>query len=135
MDAESDYVLHGGILYSTRPVNKVAELYPRLMLPKDFREKVIKRCHLEVGHAAQYKTMERIRDSYVWPAMRAEVQKFIEHCNTCCVHTNRTVHTQFHEMPLPASPMQVIGIDLIGPFVESWQKNKYVLTVINHCTG
>ena len=38
-------------------------------------------------------------------------------------------------MPLPASPMQVVALDLIGPFVASSNDNKYILTVIDHFTG
>ena len=31
--------------------------------------------------------------------------------------------------------MQIVGADLIGPFVPSLSGNKYVLTIIDHCTG
>ena len=34
-----------------------------------------------------------------------------------------------------AYPMQIVGADLIGPFVLSHNGNRYVLTVIDHCTG
>ena len=39
------------------------------------------------------------------------------------------------EMPLAAYPMQIVGADLIGPFVSSLNGNKYVLTIIDHFTG
>ena len=38
-------------------------------------------------------------------------------------------------MPIANYPMQIIGMDLIGPFVTSPGGNKYVLTIIDHCTG
>ena len=44
-------------------------------------------------------------------------------------------HVTMGDMPLPASPMQIVALDLIGPFVASSNNNKYVLTVIDHCTG
>jgi IS30 family transposase len=39
------------------------------------------------------------------------------------------------EMPIPSYPMQVVGMDLIGPLVESENKNKYILTMIDHLSG
>ena len=39
------------------------------------------------------------------------------------------------DMPLSVSPMQVVALDLIGPFVASSRNNKYVLTIIDHCSG
>ena len=38
-------------------------------------------------------------------------------------------------MPVPVSPMQMVSIDLCGPFVTSKQGNKYVMNVICHHTG
>ena len=38
-------------------------------------------------------------------------------------------------MPLPPTPMQIVALDLIGPFVASSKNNKYVLTIIDHCSG
>ena len=39
------------------------------------------------------------------------------------------------EMPLPASPMQIVSMDLVGPFSVSPTGNKYILTIIDHFTG
>ncbi len=38
-------------------------------------------------------------------------------------------------MPTANYPTQIIGADLIGPFVISPQGNSYVLTITNHCSG
>ena len=39
------------------------------------------------------------------------------------------------EMPIPSFPFEVVGMDLIGPFVESEKGNKYALVVIDHLSG
>ena len=39
------------------------------------------------------------------------------------------------DMPLPAYVMQVVGIDLIGPFIPSEQGNRYALTIVDHLSG
>ena len=38
------------------------------------------------------------------------------------------------EMPIATYPMQIIGADLIGLLPESVSGNRYVLTIIDHCT-
>lgn len=39
------------------------------------------------------------------------------------------------EMPYALYPMQIIGADLIGPFVETDSGHKFVLTIIDHFSG
>ena len=38
-------------------------------------------------------------------------------------------------MSIANYPFEIVGIDLIGPFVNLENNNKYVLTTIDHCTG
>ena len=134
-NGESDYITVNGLLYSNKPVSPHAAQYPRLVLPNKFRSRVINRCHIAAGHQATSKTLERVRDGYVWPGMRKTIMRQLKNCPTCRVHVNRQVHTKYSEMPLPASPMQIIGMDLIGLFVESTNGNRYVLTIFDHCSG
>ena len=55
-DSNSEYILVQGLLYSTKEVSPTAAKYPRLVLPQQYRNTVIKRCHLEIGHQATQKT-------------------------------------------------------------------------------
>ena len=124
-----------GLLYSCIKVSPTAPRYPRLVLPPVYQDAVIRRCHKEIGHQAVQKTLNRERESYVWPGMRKGIQKIIKSCPVCRVHVNREQHAQFSAMPLPATPMQVIGMDLIEPFLQSDGGNKYILNIIDHCSG
>ena len=132
---DEDYITSRGLLYSCIKVSPTAPCYPRLVLPPVYQDSVIRRCHKEVGHQAMQKTLNRVRESYVWPGMRKDIQKIIKSCPICRVHVNREQHARFSEMPLPATPMQVIGMDLIGPFLQSDGGNKYILNIIDHCSG
>ena len=67
--------------------------------------------------------------------MRREIDKLLKLCPVCRVHQRRTGHVPMGEMPLAAYPMQIVGADLIGPFVPSHNGNRHVLTLIDHCTG
>lgn len=135
MNPESDYELHKGLLYSTLRPSKYAADYPRLVLPPSARAKVIARAHKEVGHMGALKTLERVREAYVWPGMKAAIQERVRNCPTCSVHVRRKEHVPMGEMPIANYPMQIVGADLIGPLMKSDNGNTYALTMVDHATG
>ena len=130
---DSGYILTKGILYSIWTPTTTSPEYPRLVLPPQFQKAVIDKAHKEVGHLATHKTLARLREAYVWPHMRESVRTRLNKCATCAVHRKRQDHVAMGDMPLRASPMQVVAVDLIGPFVASAYNNKYIFTVIDHC--
>ena len=134
-DPDSDYILCKGLLYSTRRPSRFAAEYPRLVLPPSVRERIIKRSHADVGHLGPQKTLDRVREAYVWPGMKAEIRCVVRKCPTCLLHASRRERVPPGEMPSPCYPMQVIGADLIGPLMTSPGGKKYILTVIDHFTG
>ena len=132
---EDDYQIIRGVLFSTKQPYPTAPDYPRLILPKAYRKKIISRNHLEVGHLAVGKTKHRITEAYVWPGMKGDIYKQLKTCPTCQLHSRRQDHIPMGENPLPSTPMQVISADLIGPLAESVNGNRYALTVICLCSG
>jgi len=134
-NTDSEYELLEGLLYSVKQPTPTSAIYPRLILPSGYQEEVIQRAHKEVGHMASHKTLDRVREAYVWPGMRKTVTDVVQRCPICRVHVNRQEQTPMGEMPLATYPCQIIGMDLIGPFIESANGNKYVLTIVDHCTG
>ena len=134
-EEESQYMTINELLYSTRRPTAESAEYPRLVLPKEYRDKIIWRAHKEVGHMATLKTLNRVRESYFWPGMRQDIRHTLAKCTTCIAHSRNRDKTIMGEMPVPVSPMQMVSIDLCGPFVTSKQGNKYVMNVICHHTG
>ena len=132
---DSGYIITKAVLYSVWTPSTTSPEYPRLVLPTRFQESIIDRAHSEVGHMATQKTLSRLREAYVWPHMRESVRTRINNCAVCAVHCRKQDHVAMGDMPLPASPMQVVALDLIGPSVASSYENRYILTVIDHCTG
>ena len=134
-DDDSDYVPIADVLYSVRKPTFTAPDYPRLVLLFDYQAAVIDRDHKEVGHMAVGKTLDRLREAYVWLGMRKSMRTRLQLCPICQVHRRRPDHVPIGDMPLATYPMQMVGADLIGPFVSSSNGNKYVLIIIDHCTG
>ena len=79
-DEESECATINSLLYSTKPVSPFSAEYPRLLLPSKFQAKVIDRCHVRTGHQAANKTLDRVRDGYVWPKMRKIVASRVRKC-------------------------------------------------------
>ena len=134
-EEESDYEVHDGLLYSIKRPTDRSPWYPRLVLPQEFRDDVIDRCHRDVGHMSTAKTLHRVREAYAWLGMRKDIAERLKLCATCAVNQRRKERDPMSDMPLPAYPMQVVGMDLIGPFVPSNQGNRYALTVVDHLSG
>ena len=144
---DSGYIINKGILYSIWTPFSISPEYPRtpsnmspeypciVLPPPGFQEAVIDRSHAEVGLLATQMTLARLRESYMWPNMRQSMKKRLNKCATCAVHQKCQDDVAMGEMPLPASPMQVVSMNLLGPFVASTRKNKYILTIIDHCSG
>ena len=129
-----DYANLKGVVYSVRLPTLLSSNYPRLSLATAYRKQVINRTHVEVGHMATGKTLDRVRVAYVWPNMRKDIGSEVKGCALCQVHQRRPDYVPMGEMPLTNYPMQIVGADLIGPFVNSTKDNRYALTIIDHCT-
>ena len=129
------YVIEGGILYTMREPSKNAGQYLRLMLPRQYRQQVIDRCHAEVGHAAFMKTLARIQETYIWPSMRTHIKSYISHCVLCNTLTpSHPVHPR-GIVPVPPAPFHTWGIDLVGPFPRDRRGRQYLLCCIDHLSG
>lgn len=132
---DSDYEINQELLYSTRQPHRYAAVYPRLMVPPSLRKKIVETAHVEMGHMSSQKTLDRIREAYLWPGMKADVRKYCFHCPVCSVHTRAREHCEMGEMPIPAYPMQYVSADLTGPLVQSDNGNSYILSIIDHLSG
>ena len=132
---EQGYSLREGMLFSSRRTNRYEPLYPRLVLPTQYRQEVLQRCHQEAGHAGAVKTMLKVQDHYVWPRMRTDVDEFYAGCPVCQVHIARPDRPEMGDMPVATSPGQVWSMDLIGPLPTSERGYKYCLVMLDHYSG
>lgn len=132
---ETRYIVEKGLLYTMAEPHRNAGIYPRLILPQQFRQQVVDRCHAEIAHARAEKTLMRVQENYVWPGMRRAVREYI----TACVHCNTLVphHPAYPrgKIPTPPRPFHTWGMDLVGPFCRDQRGRQYLLTCVDHLTG
>ncbi|GFY28889.1 retrovirus-related Pol polyprotein from transposon opus [Trichonephila clavipes] len=83
------------------------------------------------------KTLERIKFSFFWEGLRADVKKFCELCKEC--HLTRSVRFKDRSPITPGArpelPFQVVNMDLIGTIdPPSLKGHKYILCLADQHT-
>ena len=132
---ESSYVIENGLLYSNAEPRRNMGRYLRLILPQQYREGVINRCHSEVGHSAFAKTISRVQENYVWPGMRRHIREYIKHCVLCNTLTPPFPAMPRGMVPTPPRAFHSWAVDLIGPMPRDRRGRSWLLTAVDLLTG
>ncbi|XP_039310737.1 uncharacterized protein LOC113005059 [Solenopsis invicta] len=109
---------------------------PRFYVPDSMVHNIIHRYHDESAHCRFDKTVQGILANYWFPALRNKTKKHLDNCLTCLL-ANSSSCTRKGEMHLtetPKLPFEIIHLDHFGPLIESRDKIKHVLVVIDACT-
>ena len=103
----------------------------RLVVPKSYRENLMKIAHDNLGHFSHRKTKSILNSRFTWPNMGAELADYILACIPCKKYNNMA-HKQapLHYRPTISEPYEEIALDVIGPFPRSKQGYRYALTAI-----
>ncbi|GFW54031.1 retrovirus-related Pol polyprotein from transposon opus [Trichonephila clavipes] len=83
------------------------------------------------------KTLERIKYSFFWEGLRADVKKFCESCNECQLTRSVRIKDRSSSTPVarPELPFQVVNMDLIGPIDPPSSKgHTYILCLVDQHT-
>ena len=131
---DPDNVVVEGVLYSMRRPTRLDLRYPRLLLPRKYVSQVLKNCHELLCHSGIHKCLNNLRMSYVWKGMRRDLIDYIGKCGLCQI--NKRIHTnrRHYSSNVLFTRNQCVGVDLIGPLMESPGGNRYIFTAIDHTT-
>ena len=108
-----------------------------LVVPRGLQSEVLQFCHdsRSSGHLGQRKTLERVKQSFIWYNMSKDCIQYVKTCNTC--NQNKKVYIKpraglqsFHA----GFPMERVHLDILGPFNTSEDGNRYVLMMIDQFT-
>ncbi|GFW80192.1 retrovirus-related Pol polyprotein from transposon opus [Trichonephila clavipes] len=121
-------------------VDKIlGESIGQLVNPKCRRTEVLRLAHTSVfsSHMGPKKTLERIKYSYFWEGLRADVKKFCESCKECQLTRSVRIKDRSPITPVGRSelPFQVVNMDLIGPIDQPSSKgHTYILCLVDQHT-
>lgn len=103
----------------------------KLIPKKELRFQLIKSTH-EGAHLGFEKTLEKLREKYVWPRMYTEIKQY---CSSCLACKTSKSDNQNHVPPmgkpkLATQPWQILAIDYVGPFPRAKKTGNTCLLVI-----
>ncbi|KAI1002888.1 hypothetical protein K3495_g5316 [Podosphaera aphanis] len=75
---------------------------------------ILREAHDEGGHFSQAITQRKLK-LYYWPKMVVDIRDYIKGCLTCA-RFGTAVRSQFSARVTVNEPMELLGIDFIGPF-------------------
>ena len=109
----------------------------QLVLPPSLRQEVMQEIHAGVisGHLGEQKTLEQLKERVYWPAMTEDVKHWCQTCPVCATRKSPTPNSRAPMQTVQAGyPMQVVAVDITGPFPDSDARNRYILVVGDYFT-
>lgn len=129
---ENQYVIKNNLLFYKADPNDA----PKLFVPKRNRITLLRLFHDENCHVGLYKTLDKIKENFWFPAMAAFVKKYLSHCLTCIEKKGHAGPKEglLHPIYKSASPFHTIHLDCTGPFPQSTDGYKYILLSVDGFT-
>ena len=106
--------------------------------PPEQRKSIIREYHASLvgGHKGVTKTFRRIRNRFVWPEMKGEIQDFIRTCLSC--QKEKLVRIKTRQPMIvtdtPADAFDKVALDILGPLPITPDGNQFVLTMQDNLT-
>ena len=101
------------------------------VVPSDIRGDLIQFAH-EQGHRGKEITLERVKETGWWPAMRKDVEQWVDNCLACAmVNADPSGLKAGFQHQRIEGPWARLQIDFIGPLPVTPRGNKHCLTIVN----
>jgi transposase InsO family protein len=110
----------------SQPVN-------HLSVPANQQAIITKTCHEYLGHAGWQKVYAHLRRYLSWKNMRRYISTFVFTCPVCQPRNPASGKVGLPITPITTkAPMEVMGLDIIGPLVPDKQGRKHALVAVDH---
>ena len=130
----SQLEMKSGVLYY-----KWEDLAPKstrllLVVPHSLREEVLGLSHdsKAAAHIGNEKTLARLKRSFWWNRMSEDCKLYCQTCSICSKNKKATARPKASLVSYHAGyPMEKVHMDVLGPFTNSENGNKYVIMMID----
>lgn len=129
-------VLHQGVL-CRRSKTHIGSEQLQIVVPDALRNEILSDLHEGAagGHLGSDKTLGRLKERFYWPGHHKDVSEWCHNCAVCASRMSPTAKPRAPLQPIIAShPMQLVAVDIVGPFPESESGNTYILVVADYFT-
>ncbi|QRW07203.1 Retrotransposable element Tf2 protein [Ceratobasidium sp. AG-Ba] len=105
----------------------------RIVIPenKEIRLAILEMHHDNpiAGHQGQARTLELISRRYYWPAMKQQVNRFVETCEICQRSKGHKHYAPQKPLPIPQKPWEDIAYDFIVKLPESQGMDSILIVI------
>ncbi|KAG7552856.1 Reverse transcriptase domain [Arabidopsis thaliana x Arabidopsis arenosa] len=104
----------------------------KLCIPDcSLRLQVIRELHGE-GHIGRDRTLKLVAESYFWPTLRRDVERFIVRCGTCQASKGKASNAGLYlPLPIPTQPWADISMDFVLGLPRTQRGNDSVFVVVD----
>ena len=109
----------------------------QICLPPTLHKEAFDVCHSSItaGHFGKAKTTALVKRRFIWFAMHKTIEIFSRQCDVCAQYkTDGKKRRASLNTQVTGVPMERVCIDLVGPFPESVNGNKFALVVTDYFT-
>ena len=109
----------------------------QIVVPDVLRDEVLSDLHEGAvgGHFGIDKTLARLKERFYWPGHFKDVRDWCANCSTCATRKNPSPKSRAPLKNIVTGyPLQMVAMDIVGPFPESLAGNTYVLVVADYFT-
>ena len=107
------------------------------IIPEALREEVLTNLHEGAlgGHLGIDKTLARLKNRFYWPGHYNDVCAWCQKCGICAARKSPSpkAHAPLTSIKV-GYPMQLVAMDIVGPFPESPAGNTHILVVADYFT-
>ena len=107
------------------------------MVPDSLRQEVLSDLHEGAigGHLGTDTTLGRLKERVYWPGHYNDVREWCRNCAVCASRKSPAANPRAPLEPIFTSyPLQLVAVDIVGPFPESESGNSYILVVADYFT-
>ena len=123
-----------GILYRLFQNTDGTVKHYQVVVPRSLRPAFLAETHgaRMTGHFGTLKSQEQLRRYAYWYRWKSDIELFVRRCDVCNRYRKGP---RFRQGPLQyvsvGSTWQKVHIDLMGPFVRSYDNYEYILTILD----
>ena len=103
------------------------------VVPRDYRTKVLKACHDDVGHAGIWKCTRLLRNRFYWAHINQDMEQHIKMCDRCFRFKTKPGTVPLENIEA-SYPMELVHMDYLTIEPNKSEKDINVLVVTDHFT-
>ena len=109
----------------------------QIVLPASLQARVLRLAHYSelAGHPGQSRLHRRLKQSFYWPHMAADVATTVRNCRSCAKNRLRLMKRTGLMKLFPAlRPLESVAIDILGPLPKGSNGHQYLLVIVDRFT-